>query len=105
MEEYREMSINIKTPAVDYFFDAVLSLKNREECYNFFEDICTPQEIANMDQRIQCAIMLKQGKTYAEIIEKTGISSATLSRISKCMQHSNGGFSALLNRYVAEKRR
>lgn len=86
-------------------YDVLNSLKGKEEFKIFFEDICTPQEIANMDQRIECAIMLKQGKTYAEIIEKTGISSATLSRISKCIQHSGGGFSALLNRYVAEKRR
>ena len=85
-------------------YDVLKSLQSEEEFKIFFEDICTPQEIANMDQRIQCAIMLKQGKTYAEIIEATGISSATLSRISKCVQHSNGGFSALLNRYVESKR-
>ena len=86
-------------------YDVLNSLKGKEEFKIFFEDICTPQEIANMDQRIECAIMLKDGKTYTEIIEATGISSATLSRISKCMQHSNGGFSALLNRYIEEKRR
>ena len=86
-------------------YDVLNSLKGKEEFKIFFEDICTPQEIANMDQRIECAIMLKDGKTYTEIIEATGISSATLSRISKCIQHSGGGFSALLNRYVDEKRR
>lgn len=75
------------------------SLENEEEFKTFFEDICTPQEIANMNQRIECARMLKRGETYTAIIEKTHISSATLSRISKCMQHSNGGFSKLLTRY------
>ena len=86
-------------------YDVLKSLKSEEEFKTFFEDICTPQEIANMDQRIQCAIMLKQGKTYTEIIEATGISSATLSRISKCIQHSNGGFSELLNRYIDGNRK
>ena len=86
------------------FYDVVNSLENEEEIRIFFEDICTPQEIANMDQRIQCAIMLKEGKTYTEIIEATGISSATLSRISKCVQHSTGGFSKLLSRYTANKK-
>ena len=75
------------------------SLQSEEEFRIFFEDICTPQEIANMNQRIECARMLHHGETYTSIIEKTGISSATLSRISKCMQHSNGGFSKLLMRY------
>ena len=74
------------------------SLQSEEEFKIFFEDICTPQEIANMNQRIACARMLENGETYTSIIEKTGISSATLSRISKCIQHSNGGFSTLLKR-------
>ena len=74
------------------------NLQNEEEYKILFEDICTPQEIANMNQRIACARMLEKGETYTSIIEKTGISSATLSRISKCIQHSNGGFSTLLRR-------
>ena len=78
------------------------SLKSEQEFKTFFEDICTPQEIANMNQRIECARLLGHGETYTSIIEKTGISSATLSRISKCMQHSNGGFSTLLKRYDEE---
>ena len=80
-------------------------LKSEEEFKIFFEDICTPQEIANMNQRIACARMLQNGETYTEIIEKTGISSATLSRISKCMQHSNGGFSKLLRRYDEQSKK
>ncbi|MBR4800380.1 MAG: hypothetical protein IK048_01725 [Clostridia bacterium] len=79
------------------------NLKSEEELKIFFEDICTPQEIANMNQRIACARMLQNGETYTSIIEKTGISSATLSRISKCMQHSNGGFSTLIKRYDEQK--
>ena len=84
-------------------YEVLNSLKNTEEFKIFFEDICTPQEIANMNQRIECAVMLQEGKTYTEIIEKTGISSATLSRISKCIQHSTGGFSTLLHRYYEQK--
>ena len=81
------------------------SLKNEEEFKTFFEDICTPQEIANMNQRIECARLLQHGETYTSIIEKTGISSATLSRISKCMQHSNGGFSTLIRRCEEQEKK
>ena len=84
-------------------YKVLASLESEEELRIFFEDICTPQEIANMNQRIACARMLQNGETYTSIIEKTGISSATLSRISKCMQHSNGGFSKLIRRYDDNK--
>ena len=87
------------------FYDVLMSLQSEDELKIFFEDICTPQEIANMNQRIECAIMLQNGETYTSIIEKTGISSATLSRISKCVQHSNGGFSKLLTRYDEQNKK
>lgn len=86
-------------------YDVLMSLQSEDELKIFFEDICTPQEIANMNQRIECAIMLQHGETYTSIIEKTGISSATLSRISKCVQHSNGGFSELLKRYDEQNKK
>ena len=86
-------------------YEVLMSLQSEDELKVFFEDICTPQEIANMNQRIECAIMLQHGETYTSIIEKTGISSATLSRISKCVQHSNGGFSKLLKRYDEQNKK
>ena len=68
------MSINIRTHAVDYLFDAILSLENREECYSFFEDICTVNEILSLSQRFEVAAMLRAKKTYLEIAEETGFS-------------------------------
>ena len=67
------MGKNIKNPAVDYLFDAILSLKDKDECYAFFDDICTVNEILSLSQRFEVAAMLRSRKTYLEIAEKTGI--------------------------------
>ena len=71
------MNKKIKTDAVDSLFDAVLCLQSREECYSFFEDLCTVNELLSLSQRFEVAAMLKDGKTYLEIAEKTGASTAT----------------------------
>ena len=73
------MSKKIRTEAVDYLFQAILSLENKEECYTFFEDICTINELLSLSQRFEVARMLREQKTYLEIAEKTGASTATLS--------------------------
>ena len=75
------MSKKIRTEAVDYLFDAILSLKDKEECYTFFEDICTINELLSLSQRFEVAKMLREQKTYLEIAEKTGASTATISRV------------------------
>ena len=82
------MNKKIKTEAVDYLFDAILSLQNREECYIFFEDICTVNELLSLSQRFEVASMLKDRKTYLEIAEKTGASTATISRVNR--SHNTG---------------
>ena len=69
------MNKKIKTDAVDSLFDAVLCLQSREECYSFFEDLCTVNELLSLSQRFEVAAMLKDGKTYLEIAEKTGLAS------------------------------
>lgn len=74
------MNKKIKTDAVDHLFDAILSLQNKEECYAFFEDLCTVNELLSLSQRFEVAAMLKEGKTYLDIAEKTGASTATISR-------------------------
>ena len=74
------MSKKINSASVDFIFDAILSLQNREECYAFFEDICTVNELLSLSQRFEVAAMLRQKKTYLEIAEKTGASTATISR-------------------------
>ena len=85
------MSKTIRTPAVDYLFDAILSLKDREECYTFFEDVCTINELLSLSQRFEVAAMLRSHKTYLEIAEKTGASTATISRVNRSLNYGNDG--------------
>ena len=92
------MNNKIKTPAVDFLFDAILSLKNREECYTFFEDICTINELLSLSQRFEVASMLKQHKTYLEIAEKTGASTATISRVNRSLNYGNDGYELIFER-------
>lgn len=86
------MNKKIRTEAVDSLFDAVLSLQNREECYSFFEDLCTINELLSLSQRFEVASMLKDHKTYLEIAEKTGASTATISRVNRSLNYGNDGY-------------
>ena len=79
------MNKKIKTEAVDHLFDAILSLQSKEECYAFFEDLCTVNELLSLSQRFEVAAMLKEGKTYLDIAEKTGASTATISRVNRSL--------------------
>ena len=72
------MSKKLRTEAVDHLFDAILSLQNKEECYTFFEDVCTVNELLSLSQRFEVAKMLRDQKTYLDIAEKTGASTATM---------------------------
>ena len=85
------MSKKIRTEAVDSLFEAVLSLKNKEECYIFFEDIC-----------IEVAKMLREQKTYLEIAEKTGASTATISRVNRSLNYGNDGYDMVFERINKE---
>ena len=84
---------------VDELFDAVLELKNREECYRFFEDLCTINEIHAIAQRMEVAKLLSEKKTYNEIEEITNASTATISRINKCLVYGAGGYRLVLERF------
>lgn len=95
------MSKTIRTPAVDYLFDAILSLKDREECYTFFEDVCTINELLSLSQRFEVAAMLRSHKTYLEIAEKTGASTATISRVNRSLNYGNDGYDMVFNRIPA----
>ena len=88
----------LKRDDVDELFDAVLSLKTREECYRFFEDICTVNEIHAIAQRMEVARLLSEKKTYTEIEEITKASTATISRINKCLVYGAGGYKIVLDR-------
>ena len=84
---------HFQSEAVDRLFDAVLSLKDREECYNFFEDVCTIKEVQDMSQRLEAARLLARGESYQRISEETGVSAATISRVSRCLNYGSGGYS------------
>ncbi len=92
------MNKKLKTDAVDRLFDAILCLKTREECYSFFEDLCTVNELLSLSQRFDVAAMLKSGQTYLEIAEKTGASTATISRVNRSLNYGNDGYDMILER-------
>ena len=92
------MNKKIHTEAVDQLFDAILCLKSKEECYTFFEDVCTINEILSRSQRFEVAAMLRSGKTYLEIAEKTGASTATISRVNRSLNYGNDGYDMIFSR-------
>ena len=92
------MSKKIRTEAVDYLFSAILSLENKEECYTFFEDICTINELLSLSQRFEFAKMLREHKTYLEIADKTGASTATISRVNRSLNYGNDGYDMVFER-------
>lgn len=92
------MNKKIKTPEVDHLFEAVLTLRTLEECYTFFEDVCTINEILSLSQRFEVASMLRAHKTYLEIAEKTGASTATISRVNRSLNYGEDGYDMVLNR-------
>lgn len=92
------MNKKLKTESVDSLFDAVLTLKTREECYIFFEDLCTVNELFSLSQRFEVAAMLKNGNTYLEIAEKTGASTATISRVNRSLNYGNDGYDMVFGR-------
>lgn len=86
------MNKKLKTEAVDHLFQAILTLKDINECYSFFEDVCTVNELLSLSQRYEVARMLRQKKTYLEIAEKTGASTATISRVNRSLNYGNDGY-------------
>ena len=92
------MSKNVHTEAVNHLFDAILSLENKEECYRFFEDVCTDNELLSLSQRYEVARMLRAQKTYLDIAEKTGASTATISRVNRSLNYGNDGYDMVFER-------
>ena len=92
------MGKTIRTDAVDQLFSAILCLKTKEECYTFFEDVCTINELLSLSQRFEVAKMLRQRKTYLEISDKTGASTATISRVNRSLEYGNDGYEMIFNR-------
>ena len=92
------MSKKIRTTEVDHLFDAILCLKDKEECYTFFEDVCTVNELLSISQRYEVAKMLREGKTYLEISHSTGASTATISRVNRSLNYGNDGYEMVFAR-------
>ena len=92
------MSKDIHTPAVDHLFEALLTLESVDECYRFLEDVCTIQEILTIAQRFEVAKMLTEKKTYLDIADKTGASTATISRVNRSLTYGYDGYELVFGR-------
>jgi TrpR-related protein YerC/YecD len=96
------MNSKLKNSSIDNLFNAILLLKSRDECYRFFEDVCTITEIKAMAQRLEVARMLREKRTYTEISQKTGASTATISRVNRYLNYGADGYSLILDRLEAQ---
>lgn len=97
------MGKTIHTEAVELLFDAMITLKTKEEYYAFFEDICTVNEILSMAQRIEVAKKLEEGRTYLEVTNETGASTATISRVNRMLNYGTDGMKLALERLSEQK--
>lgn len=92
------MSRNIHNERMDQLLDGILSLQNREEAYRFFEDLCTVNELESLSQRFEVAGMLRGDRTYQHIAQTTGASTATISRVNRCLNYGTDGYDMVLDR-------
>ena len=92
------MNENIRSSSVEFLFRAVMSLESLEECYDFFEDLCTVQELKSISQRIVVAKMLSDKKVYSDIVKETGASTATISRVNRSLIYGNDSFQKVFTR-------
>ena len=99
------MNSKIKSDEADFLFQAILSLKDMDECYTFFEDVCTINEIQSLAQRFEVARLLREKKTYLEIAERTGASTATISRVNRSLNYGNDGYDMVFRRMEAEEQK
>ncbi len=97
------MNPKLKDELTDQLFDAVLHLRTPEECYQFFEDICTIGELKALAQRLEVARMLAAGHTYDDIVNRTGASTATISRVKRCLNYGADGYTIILERLSKDK--
>lgn len=97
------MEKKLKDKNTDLFFDAILHLETIDECYDFFEDLCTVNELKSISQRIVVAKMLREKKVYSEIVDETGASTATVSRVNRSLQYGCGGYDLIFDRMNGEK--
>lgn len=94
--------MKLHSESMDRLFDAVLSLETKEECYAFFEDLCTVRELRDMAQRLETAVLLSEGMSYQKITERIDISTATIGRVSRCLNYGSGGYRLAIRRMKEE---
>jgi TrpR-related protein YerC/YecD len=98
-----EYSSKLESEDMDFLFEGILSLKTKEECYRFFEDICTINEIKAFEQRLQVAKMLAAKRTYLDIASTSGASTATISRINRALNYGSDGYKLILGRLKSKE--
>ncbi|MBR3295686.1 MAG: hypothetical protein IKI62_05535 [Clostridia bacterium] len=95
--------VDFHSESIDRLFKVILNLKTVDDCYDFFEDVCTIKEIQNMAQRLDAAVLLDSGENYQEISRKLDTSTATISRVSRCLNYGSGGYRKALDYIKNEK--
>ena len=95
--------MKFRSESVDRLFQSILNLSSIEECYEYFEDLCTIKEIQDMAQRLDTAILLSQGQSYQVITKEVGISTATIGRVSRCLNYGTGGYRTAIARLAQEE--
>lgn len=103
MQHMQMMQDKFKGINLEYLFKAVLSLENAEECYAFFDDLCTVQELKAISQRLQVAKMLDEQRVYSDIVAETGASTATISRVNRSLHYGSGGYRIVFDRLEGGK--
>ena len=98
------MKSKIRDEKLDFLFRGILTLETIEDCYNFFEDLCTVSELQEMSRRMHAARMLNSNHIYADIAEQTGLSTATISRVNRCLKYGSDGYLSVLEK-IEKKRR
>ena len=96
------MNGKIKDENIDFLFKAIMSLENLDECYDFFEDLCTVSEIKAMSQRLHVAKMLREHNVYSDIVRETGASTATISRVNRSLNYGSDGYEKIFERLEAK---
>jgi TrpR-related protein YerC/YecD len=104
-EKMRDLDSKTKSSAVDMLFEGIMSLESLEDCYRFFEDLCTVNELKEMSERLQVAKFLWERKTYIDIQDKTGASTATISRINRYLNYGNDGYKIVIERLKEGEKR
>ena len=93
---------NYRSESIDRLFKGILTLKNVEDCYTFFDDICTINELQDMAQRLDAAFLLSEGKSYQTISQEVGVSTATIGRVSRCLNYGKGGYKTVIDKLKEE---